>query len=149
LQECRYAPYAKWLGSAFARLDAATTIEPVLDEILAAADFARREHALLRLYVVLAQRHNALGLTPPVAPDPGLYEVGINGAVRPYPVLDADRFVQACLSSIADEHLRGLPVVGSFDQLTEPTDLLRFTDWPRQLAGIYKRKLDLSPPDAV
>jgi hypothetical protein len=148
LQERHYAPYAKWLGSAFARLDAAATVGPVLDEILAAASFERREQALLRLFEVLAERHNALHLTPPLDTATRPFEVGINDAVRPYRVLDADRFVQACLRAISDERLRHLPVAGSFDQLTNPTDLLRFTEWPRQLATIYEQQLDARQVEA-
>ena len=142
LQERRYAPYAKWLGSAFARLDAATEVGPLLHGVLAAADFASREHALVRLYETLARRHNALGVTAPLSTATGAFAVGIGGAVRPFRVLNADRFVQACLASIGDEHLRRLPVVGSIDQITAPTDLLiHFTDWPRQLGALYERQL--------
>jgi hypothetical protein len=141
LQERRYAPYAKWLGSAFARLDAAGTVGPVLDEILDTADFVNRERALLHLRTILAQRHNTLNLTPPLDTETRPFEVGINDAVRPYLVLDANRFVQGCLEAITDERLRHVPVVGSFDQLMNPTDLLRFTTWPRQLATIYEQQL--------
>jgi hypothetical protein len=142
LQERRYAPYAKWLGTAFARLNAAMELGPVLQDVLAAADFAAREQALVRLYEAVARRHNALGVTAPLPTAAGPFEVRINDAVRPYRVLNANRFVQACLASIADERLRRLPVVGSIDQLTDPTDLLRFTEWPRRLAALYERQLD-------
>jgi uncharacterized protein DUF4037 len=149
LQERRYAPYAKWLGTAFARLDAAREIGPLLQEVLAAADFAEREDALLTLYKAMARRHNALGVTaaPSVTTQP--FEVGINNTVRPFSVLDAGRFAEACLAAIGDEQLRGLPLVGSIDQLTYPTDLLmHFTDWPRQLSAIYERKLGELPDSA-
>jgi len=63
--------------------------------------------------------------------------------VRPFRVLNATRFVEACRVSVADEALRHLPVVGAFDQLTAPTDLLvHFTDWPRRLGAVYQRHLD-------
>jgi len=146
LQERRYAPYAKWLGTAFGRLGAATETGQMIHDVFVAADFAHREHALLRLYEALARRHNALGVTPPLTTIAGQFEVGINDAVRPFPVLNANRFVQACLEPLTDETLRRYPVVGSINQLTEPTDvLIHFTDWPRQLRAIYRLRLGPEP----
>jgi len=142
LQERRYAPYAKWIGTAFARLNAAPAVGRALDAVFMAADFAGREQALVRLYVVMAQRHNALGVTAPLSTATESFAVGINDAVRPYRVLNAGRFAKACQEAITDETLRRLPLVGSIDQLTVPTDLLiHFTDWPRQLRAVYERQL--------
>jgi len=146
LQERRYAPYAKWLGTAFGRLAAATEMGPLIHDTFVAADFDHRERALLALYEALARRHNTLGITAPQATTPGHFEVGVNDAVRPFLVLNAGRFAQACLESLADGALRRYPLVGSIDQLTEPTDaLIHFTDWPRQLGAIYRRRLELEP----
>ncbi len=143
LQERRYAPYGKWLGAAFARLDAANDAGPPLDEVLGAADFITREAGILRLYRTMARRHNALDVTPPLGTELAPFAVGINDAVRPFPVLDTGRFKKACLDAIADAALRGLPLVGSIDQLTNPTDLIiHFTDWPKQIGAIYQRQLD-------
>jgi len=143
LQERQYAPYGKWLGAAFTRLDAAEDVGPRLHSVLAAADFAGREEALMQLYETMARRHNALGVTAALSTATGPFQVGINDAVRPFRVLNASRFKEACLESITDETLRRLPVVGSIDQLTNPTDLLiHFTDWPQQLGAIYRRQLD-------
>jgi hypothetical protein len=145
LQERQYAPYAKWLGTAFARLNAATDVGPMLNAVLGARSFAHRERALIRLIEAMARRHNALGVTAPLIAETGPFEVGINDAVRPYHVLNAGRFVQACLDSITDESLRRLPVVGAIDQLTDPTDLIRFTEWPQQLATAYGDQLAAKP----
>jgi len=143
LQERQYVPYPKWLGTAFARLDAATEVGPLIQEIFAAADFAGRDEVIARLYEALARRHNALSLTAPVDTMVGPFEVQIDDAVRPFRVLNATRFVEACRESVADEALRRLPVVGAFDQLTAPTDLLvHFTDWPRRLDTVYHGHLD-------
>ncbi len=42
LLERRYAPYSKWLGSAFARLDVAEELTPSLRGALAATSHAPR-----------------------------------------------------------------------------------------------------------
>src|SRR5262249_16124183 len=46
LLERTYAPYSKWLGTAFARLACAQELGPHLDGTLAAADWRTREHHL-------------------------------------------------------------------------------------------------------
>ncbi|MCF6476965.1 hypothetical protein FAF44_52980, partial [Nonomuraea sp. MG754425] len=43
---------------------------------------------------------------------------------RPFEVIDGDRFVRALLASVSDPVVRGLPVVGCVDQLSDSTDLL-------------------------
>lgn len=66
LQERRYAPYAKWFGTAFGRLRGADELGPLLAAVLRAERWPERERALDAAYVVLARRHDALGVTPPV-----------------------------------------------------------------------------------
>jgi Domain of unknown function (DUF4037) len=68
LLERRYAPYSKWLGSAFARLDSATTVGPLLAAALAAPDWPTAQQPLVAASQQAAIRHNQLGLT--MAPDP-------------------------------------------------------------------------------
>jgi len=53
LLERRYAPYSKWLGSAFARLDHADGLDR---HLLAAVQGSDREAALGRAYVAVARR---------------------------------------------------------------------------------------------
>lgn len=143
VQERRYAPYDKWLGTAFAHLAAATEIGPALHDHIGATDVGGRTHAAVRLYTALAQRHNALGVTPPLPTTTSPYEVRVNKALRPYEVLNAVRFAETCQEAITDAALRRIPLVGSVDQLADPTDLLiHFTDWPRRLGTLYQHELD-------
>ena len=143
LQERRYRPYDKWFGTAFARLDAAPTLGPQLDAVLAAPHDEARIEALHLALLFAAERHNGLDLTPPVSPVVDRFEVGINEAVRPYRVLNAGKFVDACKGAIADEALRDLVPVGTFDQLTHGDDaLVNFTDWPRRLEDVYRQLLE-------
>jgi Domain of unknown function (DUF4037) len=66
LLERRYAPYTKWLGSAFAQLESHAEIGAALVQVLAADDYEQREAALVTAVEALAARHNALGLTTQV-----------------------------------------------------------------------------------
>jgi hypothetical protein len=131
LLERRYAPYSKWLGSAFARLDAASSVGPLLAHAVIAPDFARREEALVRAVELVARRHNELGLTAEVEPTVRLFHE------RPFRVLGSGRFVDACLAAVSDNWLLSFPLIGSIDQITDSTDVLSNAALTRRLAGLY------------
>lgn len=117
LLERRYAPYSKWLGSAFARLGASAVVGPALARALDARGYPEREQALVEAYEAVAARHNGLGLTDPVDPTARPYYD------RPYRVIGASRFADACLARVGDPLLRSLPLVGGIDQLADSTDM--------------------------
>lgn len=145
LQERRYWPYLKWFGSAFAKLAVAPAIGPILDKILEAADQQTRENGVARALEMVAENHNSLGLTTAVAPVFEDFKVGINDAVRPYRVLNAGSYVEACRSAIVDRKLGKLTPVGAIDQLTHVDDaLINFTSWTTRLEQSYKAEMDLS-----
>jgi hypothetical protein len=131
LLERRYAPYSKWLGSAFRELDAHERVGPPLERALAAGDYAAREHALVEAVELVAVRHNALGVTSPVEPTVRLFHD------RPFRVLGSGRFVDACLDAVADRQLRSLPLIGSVDQLADSTDVLSAAEVARRVGAIY------------
>lgn len=131
LLERRYAPYAKWLGSAFARLDCAVEVGPALERMLAADDFAERESGWIEAIEALARRYNALGLTVHLGPTVR------NFHSRPFRVIDAGRFATACIESVSDSWLRALPRVGAIDQLLDSTDVLSDGGVARRVAGFY------------
>jgi hypothetical protein len=117
LLERRYAPYSKWLGSAFAQLDASTTVGPALERALDARTYKDRERPLVEAYEAIAVRHNRLGLTDPVDPTVRSFYS------RPFLVIGAARFVDACMARVDDRLLRSLPLVGGIDQLADSTDM--------------------------
>jgi hypothetical protein len=132
LLERRYAPYPKWFGSAFAELDAAAEVGPPLERAAAAPDYAQREEALVEAYEAVSQRHNALGITEEVEPTARLFYT------RPFRVLSARRFVDACLARISDPFLRALPLLGAVDQLSDSTDVLSDPAACRRLSALYE-----------
>src|SRR4051794_19240727 len=131
LLERRYAPYSKWLGSAFAELDSHTEIGGALEEILAAKNYEQREAALVTAVEALAGRHNALGVTSPVDAHVRLFHG------RPFRVLGSGRFVDACLARVTDPWLNSLPLVGAIDQFVDSTDVLAYPERFRKLGDIY------------
>jgi Domain of unknown function (DUF4037) len=70
LLERRYAPYPKWLGAAFGRLEAARTVGPLLAAALAAPDWPAAQQPLVAASQQAAIRHNRLGLTMALDPSP-------------------------------------------------------------------------------
>src|SRR5215204_3139682 len=60
LMEKQYAPYSKWLGSAFTRLKLANKLTPILQEVLSAKTWKARERKLAQAYSIVATQHNAL-----------------------------------------------------------------------------------------
>ncbi|MFD3613472.1 DUF4037 domain-containing protein [Streptomyces atroolivaceus] len=118
LLERQYAPYTKWLGSAFGRLPSAESLGPMLRGALAATDYPAREAHLCDAYEAVASLQNASGLIQPVDPGRRPYHA------RPFLVLRAERFAQALARSVTDPDLRGLPLVGNVDQWSDSTDLL-------------------------
>jgi len=118
LLDRRYAPYSKWLGSAFARLEAAGDVGPPLGRILDARDDPSRERELASAYEAAARRFNALGLTEPVEPTVRPF------FDRPFLVLGAGRYVEACLARVRDPWLRSLPLVGAIDQFADSSEVV-------------------------
>jgi hypothetical protein len=138
LHERRYAPYSKWLGSAFRRLAAHDEIGSALAATLAATDFPAREAAFLAAVEVAARRQNELGVMEPV--DTTIRS--FHG--RPFRVLGSARFVDACLERVEDEWLRSLPLVGAIDQFVDSTDVLSYPAVARCAVAFYESALALT-----
>jgi hypothetical protein len=125
-QARRYAPYAKWLGTAFSRLPVAADLQPHLDAVRQAPDWRHREAGIVAATSVLAHAHNRLGVTPEIDPSPRPFHS------RPFMVIGGERVAQALGESLRGTALHGLPVgVGGIDQFVDSTDAL-ISRWLRQ-----------------
>lgn len=62
--EKEYIPYEKWFGVAFSRLPIATTLKPILLDVLKENQWDQREKLLVDAYLLLARKHIQLGLIP-------------------------------------------------------------------------------------
>jgi hypothetical protein len=118
LVERRYAPYAKWLGTAFARLESAPRLAPMLEAALAATAWQDRERCV-------AEAAHLVGLLQ--------LERGIPGAVpprihryfgRPFQVINADEIANGLRAAIEDPEIRALPDAGAVDQFSDSTAIL-------------------------
>ena len=120
LLERRYAPYPKWFGTAFGRLDLAPALTPVLAELVAARTWPERQDAYAAAAGMLVRRQNALDLCAPVDPRPRLFHG------RPFWVIDGARVASVLVAAIGDPAVRRLTrrrLIGSVDQWSDSTDL--------------------------
>jgi hypothetical protein len=132
LQARTYAPYSKWLGTAFTRLGHPDGLDVALAAALAAESYADREQALVTAYELVARRHNALGITDELDPAPRPFHD------RPALVLDAGRFAEACLATVSDPQLKSYGLIGSIDQFADNTDVLSNPIAFRKLISVYR-----------
>jgi hypothetical protein len=133
LMEKQYAPYAKWFGSAFAQLDCAPRLAPVLGRVLAAAEWQDRERYLNAAYEIVAAMHNDLAITAPVATRVSPFHE------RPFLVIQGESIATAIWEAIQDEEVQALPYgVGKVDQYVDSTDVLSNTRRCRSLRALYQ-----------
>jgi len=121
LMERRYAPYAKWLGTAFKRLRCAAEFTPLLHGALRAETWMDRTAALGRAYQHLAHLHTTLDLTEHMPVSVSSFHT------RPFQVMHGEVFAAALCARIGDPDVRRIAartLIGSVDQWSDSTDLL-------------------------
>ncbi len=119
LMEKKYAPYAKWLGTAFSKLSITQKLSPILRDVLLTKDWKERESNLGKAYGIVATKHNELGITKPMpTTTSSFYD-------RPYLVIHGDVFAKAIKTEIRDETVKNIKGdIGSVDQFIDSTDVL-------------------------
>ncbi len=120
LLERRYAPYPKWLGSAFQQLACARELAPTLEAVQLAGDYRERERLLCAAWETLNRLHNNLQLTEPITP--AVQEFHGRGFL----VSAAWRYGEAllgCISGAELQHIAARSLIGSIDQFSDNTDL--------------------------
>lgn len=125
LIERHYAPYPKWLGAAFSRLDCAPAVKPLLEDVFAASDWRNREAAVLSACLFLAELQRERGV--PGAPEPRV--ASLHG--RPFRFVDSVAITDALRAAIEDETLRQLPEFGAIDQFVSANFVLAVPQYSR------------------
>lgn len=134
LMEKRYAPYAKWFGTAFSQLDAAAALQPHLRRTLAAATWLERQEHLCVAYEIVAARHNALGITQHLPT--GTREF----FDRPFKVISMGVFSKALKAQIKDAAVQAIAasrLYGSIDQFSDSTDIVAESSLRATLRALY------------
>jgi hypothetical protein len=134
LMEKQYAPYSKWFGTAFARLQCAPQLQPLLEGALETVDWQGREGYLTQAYQVVAEMHNALDITLPVSTQV------TNFFSRPFRVIYGGRFADALVAQIEDTEVRRIaqqPLIGAVEQLSASTPFLSDATITRRASALY------------
>jgi hypothetical protein len=132
--ERRWAPYPKWFGSAFARLEAARALTPLLTELVSARTWPERQDAYAGAAEQLLKRQAVLELTDPLPPRAEIFHG------RPFWVIRGDRVASALLHRVTDPEVLRLarePVIGAVDQWSDSTDLKR-PEWRSAVRRTYR-----------
>jgi hypothetical protein len=128
LMERQYAPYPKWFGTSFMRLEAGPALAEGIQRALRAGTWQERDAELAAIYGVLAEKHNALGLTEPLPADPSPFWG------RPFQVIHGEHFAEALKRKIEDKEVRRIAergLIGNIDQVSDNTDVVENT--PREV----------------
>jgi hypothetical protein len=113
----RWAPYAKWRGTAFRSLPVAARLKPLLDAAAAAPGWRERETALATACEVLLGIQREQGRPAPESAVVPFFDRPYRTVARAVPL--------GLLSSIADPDVARLPpMVGSIEQWVDCTDVL-------------------------
>lgn len=132
LMERKYAPYSKWFGKAFSRLECAAELSPIFTEVLLSSTWKERERNLARAYGVIARIHNALRITRTIPEEVSNYYG------RPYLVFDAPELVRDILISLTDEEVKAIKHgLGSVNQFVDSTDQLSDNSLREILKTVY------------
>ena len=110
LYEKRYAPYPKWLGTAFADLECAAELAPILRAALTGATWRERQQNLCAAYETLNRLHNASGLTAPVQPGVQAFHK------RGFFVSNAWRYIEPLLQLLEDPEVRAIGESGHWSE---------------------------------
>ena len=102
------------------QVDCAGQLTPILRNVQRGETWQERERHLCQAYEVIAQMHNALGITATIAAKVSSFHG------RPFKVIHSWRFEEAIRAEIRDPLLKeiaGRRCIGSIDQFSDSVDL--------------------------
>jgi hypothetical protein len=131
LMERQYAPYSKWFGTAFFRLECGPELSSILWRVLQAETWREREDALMAGYGRLVEMHNALRLTAQVSAEvEQMWD-------RPFKVVWAD------IPGLLRAQIRDPTVVSIAERWpVGPVDQFRDLLWPARNRSLLLRLFD-------
>lgn len=117
--EKKYTPYSKWFGTAFTQLQSAPKLLPILEYVLEAKDWKKREKYLSQAYEMVVEEFNKLHITKYFEPKVKKFWS------RPFDVIDSHEISNALKEKIQDKKLLKIgKMIGKIDQITNSVDIL-------------------------
>jgi hypothetical protein len=132
LMEKKFAPYPKWFGTAFKRLESSKEYRPLIEDTLKAKEWKTRDRTFSRVCEYAAKIHNNLELTKQMPEESQSFHN------RPFSVIYADNFVKAIRETITDSQILEIPKhLGSVDQFSDSTNLLSYPKLKERIRNVY------------
>lgn len=126
-----YAPYSKWFGTAFNKLNIYESIKTKINAALQANDLTERENNLVEAQALVADLHNASGLTDKV-------DYSIESYFgRDIKVIFADKFVDATVEKLKGTVFENIPLIGTMSQFGGLSDFADEQSYYEQIKRIY------------
>ena len=131
LYQDTYAPYSKWFGTAFSKLDVDNRIKQAIDGALSANRLPEREKRLVEAQAFVADLHNASGLTKFVD-----YQIE-NYFGRDIKVIFADKFAEATMQQLKGTAFENVPLIGTLSQIGGVSSIVDENKYFKQIKGLY------------
>lgn len=127
-----YAPYSKWFGTAFDKLGVDDKIKNAISLALSANSLEEREDQIVKAQSMVADIHNASGLTDFVD-----YQVQSYFG-RNIKVIFADRFAEAAVKELKHTAFESIPLIGTLSQIGGLSSFADEKAFYTQITGLYK-----------
>lgn len=134
LYQKKYAPYSKWFGTAFSKLDISQEIKDAINKALHAATIEQREEQIVKAQALVAQLHNESGITEPVE-----YRIETYFS-RNIKVIYADKFSEAVGETLKGTVFEDMPLIGSFSSMGNLSEFSDNKEYFGIIKGIYKKE---------
>ncbi len=133
LYEERYAPYSKWFGTAFARLQTDEHAKEHIRSAVSANDIKTRQHHLVSAQKTIADLHDTKGITAP-----------INAQIQSYfgrdiDVIFADRIAGQITETLKGTELENVPLIGTLSEVANFTVISDHPAYKRNVKALYTR----------
>ena len=126
-----YAPYSKWFGTAFNKLDIDENIKLKINSALKATDLEEHENRLVEAQALVADLHNASGLTDKVD-----YSVESYFG-RDIKIIFTDKFVDAAVERLKGTIFENIPLIGTMSQFGGLSDFADEKAYYEQIKRVY------------
>lgn len=129
-----YAPYSKWFGTAFDRLGVDDKVKNTISLALSANSLEEREDRIVEAQALVAEMHNASGLTDFVD-----YQIESYFG-RNIKVIFADKFAEATANELKNTAFENVPLIGTLSQIGGLSSFADEKEYYAQIAKLYGKQ---------
>lgn len=133
LYQDTYAPYSKWFGTAFCRLNVDDRIKRAISLALSANSLEEREAKIVEAQALVADLHNASGLTDFVDYQTERY------FGRNIQVIFAEKFAEATAEKLAHTSFENVPLIGTLSQIGGLSSIADEKAYYAQITKLYEK----------